>query len=116
MLYQLRELMRANRIKLYGILDLQNTQSNNMLATQSQKYNQEIENMTRKMEAIAQQTKEETISMKVITLVALWFLPGTLIAVRCLIPMNFLKDKHFPVVRSRKVFLFLDLLTLLDQI
>ena len=39
--------------------------------------------MTNDMSEIARKTKTETVSMKIITLVTLFFLPGTFIAVSC---------------------------------
>jgi hypothetical protein len=44
-----------------------------------------MENMTQDMHQIAQKTKQETVSMRVITLVTLFFLPGTFISVRYLL-------------------------------
>ena len=41
----------------------------------------DMQNMTKEMHTIAQRTKQETISMKIITLVTLFFLPGTFISV-----------------------------------
>ena len=43
----------------------------------------EMEMMTKDMSEIARKTKTETVSMKIITLVTLFFLPGTFIAVSC---------------------------------
>ena len=40
-----------------------------------------MEHMTRDMGEIARKTKTETVSMKIITLVTLFFLPGTFISV-----------------------------------
>lgn len=40
-----------------------------------------MEIMTNDMSVIARKTKTETVSMKIITLVTLFFLPGTFIAV-----------------------------------
>lgn len=42
--------------------------------------------MTEDMNDIARKTKIETVSMKVITLVTLFFLPGTFISVRHIFP------------------------------
>jgi hypothetical protein len=44
-----------------------------------------MEGMTRDMHIIAQKTKEDTVSMKIITWVTLFFLPGTFISVSYLI-------------------------------
>jgi hypothetical protein len=40
-----------------------------------------MEYMTEDMNKLALQTKEETVSMKIITLVTLFYLPGTFISV-----------------------------------
>ena len=40
-----------------------------------------MEDMTKDMNKLALQTKEETVSMKIITLVTLFYLPGTFISV-----------------------------------
>jgi hypothetical protein len=40
-----------------------------------------MEDMTKDMSQLALQTKEETVSMKIITLVTLFYLPGTFISV-----------------------------------
>jgi len=40
-----------------------------------------MEDMTKDMNQLAMQTKEETVSMKIITLVTLFYLPGTFISV-----------------------------------
>ena len=45
-----------------------------------------MEQLTREMNALAQKTTQETVSMRIITLVTLFFLPGTFISVgSCLI-------------------------------
>jgi Mg2+ and Co2+ transporter CorA len=41
----------------------------------------EMQFMTEEMNALAQKTKQETVSMRIITLVTLFFLPGTFISV-----------------------------------
>lgn len=65
--------LKANQ--LHSILDYQNTQANKYSTTSMFK-------MTEDMNDIARKTKIETVSMKVITLVTLFFLPGTFISVR----------------------------------
>lgn len=67
--------------QLYGLLDYQNTLANKELAAQSQKSTAEMKHMTHEMKHIARQTKTETVSMKIITVVTLFFLPGTFISV-----------------------------------
>jgi hypothetical protein len=41
----------------------------------------EMQIMTEEMNTLAQKTKQETVSMRIITLVTLFFLPGTFISV-----------------------------------
>jgi Mg2+ and Co2+ transporter CorA len=45
-----------------------------------------MESMTKEMHEIAKKTKQETVSMRVITSVTLFFLPATFIAVSPTIP------------------------------
>lgn len=40
-----------------------------------------MEQLTREMHELAKKTKQETVSMRIITLVTLFFLPGTFISV-----------------------------------
>jgi hypothetical protein len=68
-------------IKLYGILDYRNMESNKLFASKAQLSTENMEVMTREMHEIAQKTKQETVSMRIITLVTLFFLPGTFISV-----------------------------------
>ncbi|KAI4184655.1 MAG: hypothetical protein L6R41_004600 [Letrouitia leprolyta] len=67
-------------LNLYGLLEFQNTKSNKLLASASQKSTRRMEIVTNKMSEIARKTQTETVSMKIITLVTLFFLPGTFIA------------------------------------
>ena len=73
--------VEADGLQLYGLLDFQNTRSNKLLASESQKSSKKMEKVTNEMSKIARKTKTETVSMKIITLVTLFFLPGTFIAV-----------------------------------
>ena len=65
---------KLRKDQLRTILDYQNTQANKY-STKS------MFTMTEDMNDIARKTKIETVSMKVITLVTLFFLPGTFISV-----------------------------------
>lgn len=78
----------ANVSKLYGILDYRNMESNKLFASKAQLSTENMEIMTQDMHEIAQKTKQETVSMRIITLVTLFFLPGTFISVSGL---NFLQ-------------------------
>jgi hypothetical protein len=68
-------------LQLYGILEYQGMQANKGLAKKAQLSAEKMEKMTRDMHAIARKTKQETVSMRIITLVTLFFLPGTFISV-----------------------------------
>lgn len=69
-----KESVTLRKDQLHSILDYQNTQANKY-STKS------MVTMTEDMNDIARKTKIETVSMKVITLVTLFFLPGTYISV-----------------------------------
>jgi hypothetical protein len=56
--------------------------ANRDLAEKSHESAQEMKIMTQKMHAIAEKTRIDTASMKTITTVTLFFLPGTFISVR----------------------------------
>jgi hypothetical protein len=56
-------------------------ESNKLFAAKAQLSTENMEIMTRDMHEIAQKTKQETVSMRIITLVTLFFLPGTFISV-----------------------------------
>jgi hypothetical protein len=56
-------------------------QATKFLAEKAQESAENMESMTREMHTIAQKTKIETVSMRIITLVTLFFLPGTFISV-----------------------------------
>ncbi|KAL9129565.1 MAG: hypothetical protein Q9217_002021 [Psora testacea] len=80
--------MLADRKSLtHGIFDVQNMEANKKMAAQAQLSAQNMEYMTRDMSEmtqdmndIAKKTKLETVSMRIITLVTLFFLPGTFIS------------------------------------
>jgi hypothetical protein len=52
-----------------------------MLALRAQESQENIELITKDMHSLALKTKSETVSMRIITLVTLFFLPGTFISV-----------------------------------
>lgn len=58
-----------------------NTEASMLLAMKAQQSTENMEFMTKDMHVIAQKTKQETVSMRIITLVTLFFLPGTFISV-----------------------------------
>lgn len=67
--------------KLYGILEYRRLETSKLLAEKAQASALNMEDMTREMHEIARKTKQETVSMRIITLVTLFFLPGTFISV-----------------------------------
>ncbi|TVY55321.1 hypothetical protein LCER1_G003907 [Lachnellula cervina] len=79
-----QRLLGERKSLLYGILKHCGIEASNDLATKSQFSAKRMEAMTEQMHQIAQKTKEETVSMRIITLVTLFFLPGTFISVSLL--------------------------------
>lgn len=75
---------------LFAMLEYQNEQASRLFAEKAQSsanhmetMTEEMHAMTRSMHELAQKTKQETVSMRIITLVTLFFLPGTFISVSC---------------------------------
>ncbi len=75
-------------MKLTGILDYQNVKMNMEIAQKAQFSAEKaqvsadnMEKMTAHMQRIAAKTEQETVSMKVVTYVTLFFLPGTFVSV-----------------------------------
>lgn len=64
----------AHTIQLYGLLNHENAKISKIST-------QKMEVMTRDMYKMTQKTQQETVSMRIITLVTLFFLPGTFICV-----------------------------------
>ena len=58
-----------------------NMEASKAIAGKAHESTQNMEYITREMHIIAQKTKQETVSMRIITLVTLFFLPGTFISV-----------------------------------
>ena len=56
-------------------------EANSRLAQKAKLSATRMEEMTQEMHEIARKTKVETVSMRIITLVTLFFLPGTFISV-----------------------------------
>jgi Mg2+ and Co2+ transporter CorA len=56
-------------------------EANQLLAKKAQVSTERMETMTDAMYEIAKKTEQETVSMRIITLVTLFFLPGTFISV-----------------------------------
>ena len=77
LVFQIIRLVQKARLKhdqLHSILEYHDTENNKLSA-------KNMISMTKDMNEIARKTKIETVSMKVITLVTLFFLPGTFISV-----------------------------------
>ncbi|KAK3203067.1 hypothetical protein GRF29_112g123521 [Pseudopithomyces chartarum] len=73
--------LTSNRKQLVkGILEYKSIQANEYFAKKSQQSADNMEIMTRKMRVTAEKTERETVSMRVITSVTLFFLPATFLA------------------------------------
>ncbi|KAL1635092.1 hypothetical protein SLS56_001844 [Neofusicoccum ribis] len=76
----LLRMLADRRTLLFGILEYRNMEASRMFAEKAQLSANSMESMTRDMHQIAVKTKQETVSMRIITLVTLFFLPGTFIS------------------------------------
>ncbi|KAF2865937.1 hypothetical protein BDV95DRAFT_242928 [Massariosphaeria phaeospora] len=76
----LLRLLAERQTFLYGILQYQSMQASEVFAKKSQESASKMEVLTNDMHDIAQKTKQETVSMRIITLVTLLYLPGTFIS------------------------------------
>ncbi|CZR56656.1 uncharacterized protein PAC_06545 [Phialocephala subalpina] len=65
---------------LNGILDYRSMEASKRFAENAEASTREMQIMTEEMNTLAQKTKQETVSMRIITLVTLFFLPGTFIS------------------------------------
>ena len=59
----------------------QNMEASKEIASKAHESTCNMEAITREMHLIARKTKQETVSMRIITVVTLFFLPGTFISV-----------------------------------
>src|ERR1700684_4113998 len=67
-----------------------------------EKMTRNMETLTKEMNELAKKTKQETVSMRIITLVTLFFLPGTFISVgACL--MLFAKESSLRSLPHRQI-------------
>lgn len=57
-------------------------EANRLLAKRAQESAERMEQMAKEMNIVTLKTKDETVSMKIITLVTLFYLPGTFMSVR----------------------------------
>ncbi|KAF2265884.1 hypothetical protein CC78DRAFT_567210 [Lojkania enalia] len=76
----LLKLLANRKTLLYAILEYRNMQASRLVAERAQMSTDNVEGMTRDMHKIAKRTQQETVSMRIITLVTLFFLPGTFIS------------------------------------
>lgn len=76
----LLRLLDDRKTLLYSILEYNNMEANKHLTQKSQQSADKMESITVQMHKIAVKTEKETISMRIITLVTLFFLPGTFIS------------------------------------
>ena len=67
--------------QLNGMLQYRNMEASRMYADKANTTAMRVKLMTEAMHTIAQKTKQETVSMRIITCVTLFFLPGTFISV-----------------------------------
>lgn len=71
----------ANRFQLRSTLQHRNTLMNFIVANKAHVSAKRMEEMTEEMHTVAQSTKLETVSMRIITFVTLVYLPGTFVSV-----------------------------------
>ena len=103
----LLRLVAERKTLLYGILQYRSLRASQIFAQKAQISAQNMEEMTNSMHDIAHKTRQETVSMKIITLVTLIFLPGTAIAsVMSTDIIHFNKDGSFDF-QSRGLWAFL---------
>ncbi|KAL5316660.1 hypothetical protein ACEPPN_015709 [Leptodophora sp. 'Broadleaf-Isolate-01'] len=76
----LLRLLETRKSILSGLLNISNIEASKEFATNSQHSASKMQAMTEAMHLLAVKTKQETVSMRVITLVTLFFLPGTFIS------------------------------------
>jgi hypothetical protein len=66
--------------QLSNILEYRSVEASRLIAKESQESTENMRDITRNMQSIAQKTKQETVSMRIITLVTLLYLPSTFIS------------------------------------
>ena len=65
---------------LYGIVEYQSMQANKMFAKEAQRSAVRMEEMTKRMQDLALKTTLETVLMRIITVVTVFFLPATFVS------------------------------------
>ncbi|KAK3645603.1 hypothetical protein LTR56_009043 [Elasticomyces elasticus] len=100
----LLRLIADRKTLLQGILQYRSMQANARLAEKAQESTENMEYMTRDMHAIAQKTKTETVHMRIITIVTMFFLPGTFISTLMSTPLvTFAEDPHASTFSLRNI-------------
>lgn len=65
---------------LYGIVEYQSMQANRMFATEARCSAQRMEEMTKEMKSLTKKTTLETVLVRIITVVTVFFLPATFVS------------------------------------
>lgn len=81
MLSKLQGVKIPDTKQMHEISQYRNTEAHKLNAQKSQLSSDTMEIMTTEMHNLAIRTTQETVSMKIITLVTLFFLPGTFVSV-----------------------------------
>jgi len=89
-----------------GILQHRSSKASEFYAKESRESAARMEIMTVKMQDLAMKTKQETVSMRVITTVTLFFLPATFIAVSDWYHMLNTRTKAFQTFMSTDILNF----------
>ncbi|KAL2073992.1 hypothetical protein VTL71DRAFT_7770 [Oculimacula yallundae] len=76
----LLRLLETRKSIMSGLLNMSTIEASKEFAADSQRAANKMSAMTEAMHQLAMKTKQETVSMRVITLVTLFFLPGTFIS------------------------------------
>ncbi|KAF2764908.1 hypothetical protein EJ03DRAFT_223120 [Teratosphaeria nubilosa] len=76
----LTHMINERKAVLNSVLQEQGMKASNKLAEEAKVSTEKMEAMTKEMQYIARKTQVETVSMRAITLVTLFFLPGTFIS------------------------------------
>lgn len=75
----LTRLLADRKALFYAIIEHRNVQANKDLANRAQESQEHMERLTKHMSSLAEKTQQETVSMRIITLVTLFFLPATFV-------------------------------------
>ncbi|KAI9713240.1 MAG: hypothetical protein M1820_001226 [Bogoriella megaspora] len=78
-LESLLRLLTGRKSLLLSSLEYQNAQASNKMAQEAHLSAVRMERLTEQMNLIARRTEQETVTMRIIALVAIFFLPGTFI-------------------------------------